>query len=269
MSLKFAVFGNPISHSKSPLIHGLFARQFNIELVYLPKLVDSQNFIAEVRDFFDKGGSGANVTLPFKLDAFQLADSNTPRALKAHSVNTLSKEKELIIGDNTDGVGLVTDLVQNKHYPIKDKRILIVGAGGAVRGILSPLLAQQPKRVSIYNRTQSKARQLMDSFPDKALQAVSIDALEQQAFDLIINATSASLTHSRLQLPETVYSDRPFCYDLAYGDKPTLFVQQAQQQSLIASDGLGMLVEQAAESFFIWHHQRPDTKPVIEAIHRQ
>ncbi len=267
----YAVAGNPIAHSKSPVIHNAFARQTEQDLLYKALLMPLGQFAAKADKFFTHGGSGLNVTVPFKEDAFRFATTHTPRALRAQAVNTLKKMPDgSIQADNTDGVGLVRDLTLNHQVSLAGKRILLLGAGGAVRGVLQPLLEQQPAELVIANRTVSKAEQLAADFAD--LGKVSASSFEgvSGAFDLIINGTSASLGGELPPLPLTVFKDGTVTYDMMYGAGRTVFNQWAHEQGVTTTiDGLGMLVEQAAEAFYVWRGVRPDTAVVIDMLRRE
>lgn len=267
---RYAVFGNPIAHSKSPQIHRLFAEQTRQALGYEALLVPLDDFPSFARQFFENG-LGANVTVPFKEQAFRLADQLTERARRAGAVNTLKKlEDGTLLGDNTDGIGLVRDLFDNAGVVLQGKRILLLGAGGAVRGVLEPLLAQRPSALVIANRTLAKAEQLAHEFAE--LGSVRANAFEQLEgpFDLIINGTSASLGGELPPLAERVISpDATFCYDMMYGAAPTPFCQWAAALGATTRDGLGMLVEQAAAAFELWRGVRPESAQVLSELRRQ
>lgn len=271
MTDHYAVFGNPIEHSKSPLIHSLFAKQTAQDIRYDKQCVSLDGFAAAAKTFFAEGGKGLNITVPFKIDAFQFADERTARAQRAGAVNTLAKQSDgAILGDNTDGCGIVRDIIQNLKWTVKGKRVLIVGAGGAVRGIIGPLLKEEPAALVIVNRTADKARDIALAFDSPVLSGMGLDQIPPQAFDLVINGTSASLGSELPALPASIVSVGTACYDMMYGREPTVFLRWAQQHGCTRlADGLGMLVEQAAESFFIWRGVRPDTQPVIEELRRQ
>jgi len=272
MKRQYAVIGNPIDHSQSPYIHRLFADQCQQKLEYTAKLVAMNEFRVAADAFFQEGGHGLNVTIPFKQDAFQYAEETTERATAAQAVNTLIRQNNgLITGDNTDGTGLVTDLLGNLNWELKAKRILVLGAGGAVRGILQGLLDQQPQHIVIANRTVEKALQLSRQFAGSGyILGCSLDMLDGQEFDIIINGTSASLDGEALSLPDTLIgASSAFCYDLMYGSMPTPFLVWAEERGARVSDGLGMLVEQAAESFYIWRGVRPDTNAVINSLRQR
>ena len=268
MTDRYAVFGNPIQQSKSPQIHGLFAKQFGLDLAYVRQEASLEGFDAAAHDFFHGGGKGLNITSPFKQDAYAFANQLTPRARRAGAVNTLAiEEGGEILGDTTDGIGIVRDLCINLGWQISGLRILILGAGGAVRGVLEAILGENPEELIIANRTASKAASLAKGFADLGnIQGVGLDELEGERFDLVINGTSASLVGESIDLPETIFSDTSCCYDMAYAPEPTPFLKWAKPFCENASDGLGMLVEQAAESFHIWTQKQPNTTPVIESI---
>jgi len=266
---QYAVFGSPIKHSKSPRIHGLFAQQTQQALEYSAQHVPTEAFTSAVNEFFSQGGKGLNCTVPLKELAWEYADTLTERAQLSKAVNTLALQEDgRILGDNTDGIGLVTDLMANNGIVLQKKRILILGAGGASRGIILPLLEQQPTEIVIANRTLSKAETLVSEFSHKGqVSASSYADLAGQSFDVILNATSASLTGDLPPLPEGLLADKGSCYDLAYATEPTAFVRWASQQGAEKNlDGIGMLIEQAAEAFFIWRAVRPETQAVIALL---
>lgn len=266
---RYAVFGNPIKHSRSPQIHAAFAAQTGQHLTYRAQLVELGQFEAAAREFFEGGGRGLNVTVPFKLNAFRFASELSVRARHAGAVNTLAQlEDGSIYGDNTDGVGVVRDINDNLGWDITERRLLILGAGGAARGILEPLLRRQPHSVTIANRTRVKAAELAQLFGDLGtISGCGFEELTGRQFDLVINATSASLAGELPPLPHNLLSQNCCCYDLAYAAEPTPFMRWAASEAAWAvADGLGMLVEQAAESFCIWRGVRPETRPVIELI---
>ena len=270
MTDKYAVFGNPIDHSKSPDIHRQFAEQTGQFLSYEKQLVDPQGFEAAADAFFAAGGKGLNITVPFKQDAYAYVARTTPRARRAGAVNTLSKEADgTILGDTTDGVGLVTDIKHNLGWQIRHKKVLILGAGGAVRGVLEPLLEEQPQHIIIANRTVDKALKLAKGFAEFGyLLGCGFDMLDEQQFDVIINGTSASLQGELPPLPDSLINadGSTVCYDMLYGAEPTPFMQWAAVRGAKVSDGLGMLVGQAAESFALWRGVRPETAPVISRL---
>jgi shikimate dehydrogenase len=260
---QYAVIGNPIAHSKSPFLHAAFAKQCQQALNYRALLAPLEGFDATVRQFINEGGRGANVTLPFKLEAFDLCDEVTPRAHAAGAVNTLRFENNKILGDNTDGVGLVTDIVRNANTPLQNKRILLLGAGGAARGVILPLLECGPRELIIANRSMEKAQQLVDQFQQFGpISCVTFSDIEGQ-FDVIINATSASIAAQLPPIPDSIYTPTSLAYDLMYADQPTLFMQHAALLGAQTRDGWGMLVEQAAEAFTIWRGVRPDTSLLL------
>jgi len=266
---RFAVFGNPIEHSRSPAIHEAFAAQREQALDYQRVLVPLEQFGYQARKFFDDGGTGANVTLPFKQQAFDLCEKLTDRARQAGAVNTLWMQYGQLNGDNTDGVGLVNDLRQNLGWQLQDKRILILGAGGAVRGVVGPLLAQAPAELTIANRTLEKADAIAELFAGQGIPvyAQELDSLSGQ-FDVVINAISAGLSGDMPPLPETLFAEDGVGYDMIYtASGRTPFTDWAEQHGAVqVSDGLGMLVEQAAESFQRWHQWRPDSRAVIHQL---
>lgn len=264
----YAVIGNPIAHSKSPLIHTAFAQQTNQALQYSAILAPLDGFRKTVENFRQQGGKGLNVTVPFKLEAYQLATRLTERAAIAQAVNTLKFGNDEILGDNTDGAGLVRDIECNLGISIADKRILLMGAGGAARGVILPLLQHKPTLLAIANRTAQKAEALQQQFIAHGnITAGNFMHFSGTHFDLIINATSASLHDALPELPVDVFAHATLAYDMMYSHEPTRFLQFAQKNGAHhIADGIGMLVEQAAESFFLWHGVRPQTKPVIALL---
>ncbi len=271
---RYAVIGNPIAHSKSPQIHAAFARQTGQALSYEALLAPVDGFAQTVADFRAHGGRGLNVTVPFKLEAFALAEHHTARAQAAGAVNTLALGADGILGDNTDGAGLVRDLSANLNFALAGRRILLLGAGGATRGVLLPLLDSRPARLTIANRTVAKAEALAALFAaragDTALDACGFDALAGRRFDLVINATAASLADELPPLPPGLYAEGALAYDMMYARAPTRFMRAALADGAArVADGLGMLVEQAAESFTLWRGVRPDSAPVLAALRRQ
>ena len=266
----YAVMGNPISHSKSPRIHGLFASQTGENLRYTAIEASLEEFEREVRNFFQDGGNGLNITVPFKERAWQLVDRHQPRAELAGAVNTIWSLNGELVGDNTDGIGLVQDLIGNQGCFLREMRILVVGAGGAVRGILEPLLERKPAQVTIANRTLAKAEQLVELFGHLGnVQACRFEDLDQP-YDLIINGTSASLAGELPPLPASVIGPGTQVYDMMYGAQETPFNRWAREQGAAkVMDGLGMLVEQAAEAFFLWRGLRPDTAPVLAQLRQR
>lgn len=271
MTDQYAVFGNPIVHSKSPAIHRQFAEQTGQDMSYTKQLVAEGEFEKAATDFFQQGGKGLNVTVPFKLDAYSFAGRVSPRARRAGAVNTLALQSDgIILGDNTDGIGMIHDM-HNLGWDLRGKRVLILGAGGAVRGILQPLLEQEPTQVTIANRTLHKAEQLATGFHDTGdIKALTYEQLAGQQFDAVINGTSASLNEQLLPLPDDLLAENACCYDMMYDAEPTKFLRWAETHGAThLADGLGMLVGQAAEAFYIWRHIRPEVVPVINTVRRQ
>lgn len=268
----YAVMGNPVSHSKSPRIHALFAEQTGQRIQYTAIQVDPGGFEQAVRNFVANGGRGLNVTVPFKTNAWELVDTRTPRAELAGAVNTIVVQAEgLLHGDNTDGVGLVSDIVQNQGGLIADKEVLLLGAGGAARGVLAPLLEQQPRNLVIANRSADRAVGLAQSFSHLgSVIGCGFNDFADRQFDLVINATSASLQGELPPLPDNLLAAGAWCYDMMYGARATPFMQWASHHGAgKVLDGLGMLVEQAAQSFFLWQGVRPRTAPVIAALRQE
>jgi shikimate dehydrogenase len=269
MTDRYAVIGNPIEHSKSPLIHSEFARQTGQDMEYGRLLGSLEDFPGDVRQFFRSGGRGMNVTVPFKEEAWKLASERGPQAESAGAVNTLSLGPGgELRGDNTDGVGLLRDLTENNGFRLVGRRVLLLGAGGAARGVLRPLLEGGPGEVLVANRTAAKAEALAASVKDYGpVRGSGLDALAGERFDLIVNATSAGLAGEVPSLPDDCLAPQGWTYDMLYGDTPTPFcLWGAAHGAERALDGLGMLVEQAAESFFLWRGVRPDTEPVIALL---
>lgn len=269
MTELYAVMGNPIAHSLSPLIHAEFAAQTGQDLRYEARLVELGGFPAAVAAFRDEGGKGLNITVPFKQEAWALADERSERAERAGAVNTLVLNPDgSLFGDTTDGVGLVRDLRHNREVDLRGKRVLLLGAGGAVRGVLEPLLDERPQLLVIANRTAAKAVELARDFCALGpVEGCGFPDLEQQPFDVIINGTAAGLTDEVPPIPAGVVQAHSWCYDMMYGAEPTAFVKWCQAQGAHqACDGLGMLVEQAAESFAQWRGVRPETTAVIAAL---
>jgi shikimate dehydrogenase len=269
---RYAVLGQPIKHSKSPLIHQIFAEQTGQTLDYTAQEVSLEQFPATVARFFAEGGKGLNCTVPLKEITWTYADKRTERAQLSKAVNTLALQPDgSILGDNTDGIGLVTDLMVNHAISLNGIRILILGAGGASRGIIGPLLDQAPRHIVTANRTVEKALILAAEFHHKGpITGCGFADLKNRQFDLIINATSASLSDQLPPLAKNLLAAGGNCYDLVYGNEPTTFVRWGLENHARQSlDGLGMLVEQAAESFFIWRGIRPQTHPVIELLNSE
>ncbi len=269
---RYAVFGHPIGHSKSPRIHRLFAEQTQQQLIYDTQDVPAEAFDKAVYNFFQQGGKGLNCTVPLKELAWQRADALSKRAQFSKAVNTLVLQVDgSILGDNTDGIGLVADLTRNHAIPLLNRRILILGAGGASRGIIEPLMEKSPAHIVIANRTVEKAITLSKEFAQLGeITGCSYQAIKGQQFDLIINATSASLTGQLPPLADSLLAKKAVCYDLAYGEQPTAFVNWGLAQGAEKSlDGLGMLVEQAAEAFYIWRAIRPETADIIAQLNSE
>ncbi len=274
---KYAVVGNPVSHSLSPQIHRLFAEQTNQNIDYQALEFAEDSFEQQVLQLIESGFKGINVTVPFKERAWAITDILSPRAKDAGAVNTvIFQDDGLLAGDNTDGIGLTRDMITNNHILIQHRKILVLGAGGAVRGILGPLLAQKPDLLTIANRTIEKAQDLVHQFSENLndnteLQHCSFEDSGKQKYDLIINGTSAGLTNEVPAIPDEILGINSICYDMMYNiTQPTAFVQWAiDRGSLRQFDGLGMLVEQAAEAFFIWRGVRPETGPVISQLRQQ
>ncbi|WWE58546.1 shikimate dehydrogenase [Parasalinivibrio latis] len=270
MTDRYAVVGNPLSHTKSPFIHTLFARQTGQDLVYEAIEAPKDGFVECIETFFSEGGKGCSITVPFKEEAYRFATQLTERAKQAGAVNTLKKlDDGGVLGDNTDGEGLVQDLLQNQVC-LEGARILLVGAGGAARGVILPLLNQKPASLVIANRTQEKAERLQSVFSDFGpVSSMSLAETAGQSFDVIINSTSASLSGDTPGLPEAVVQPQAVFYDMVYGSGLTSSNQWALEQGAgKVLDGLGMLVGQAAESFTIWRGLRPGTKQVLRELRR-
>lgn len=269
MTDAYAVIGNPVAHSKSPEIHAAFARQISQAIVYKRIFCELDAFVETVRAFQAEGGKGLNITVPFKHEAFDFATKKSARAEQAGAVNTLVFNHEGVLGDNTDGAGLIRDITVNLRCALRGKNLLLLGAGGASFGVVGPLLAEAPCALVIANRTVSKAESLVQRFSKHAadckLYASTYAALPPKRFDVVINATSAGLSGDMPALPENVFIPGALAYDMVYG-KVTPFMQFARTHGAQEVDGLGMLVEQAAESFFIWRGMRPETAPVIAAL---
>ncbi|CAM5783937.1 shikimate dehydrogenase [Castellaniella caeni] len=286
MTQRYAVIGNPIAQSRSPEIHAAFARQLGHDLSYERLLASPETFTETVRGFVAAGGRGMNVTAPFKLQAYALADTLTERARAAQAVNTLRFGSDGILGDNTDGVGLVNDIQQHLGFALAGKRVLVIGAGGAVRGILLPILQAGPARVLLINRTVSKAQALVHAFGELSrvvpgeklsraavgngsavLQAGPLDAAAGQCFDVVLQATSAGLKGQGAPLADFRLGADSLAYDLAYAAEPTFFMRQAMARGAArVADGLGMLVGQAAESYRLWWGVSPDVRPVLAQL---
>jgi shikimate dehydrogenase len=271
MTDRYAVIGNPVAHSRSPFIHAEFARQTGQDISYTAVLAPRNGLRAAVLDFRDTGGRGMNITLPFKHEAWELVDIRDGYAKSAAAVNTLEFRGAEIIGHNTDGVGLIRDINDNLRYSITGRRVLLMGSGGASYGIMEPLLREAPDQVIVANRTLDKAAALVAHFdPLHALarHGITVRAyagLRGERFDVLINATSAGLDNEMPPLPDEIFADGALAYDMVYG-KTTPFLAFARNHGAQTADGTGMLVEQAAESFFLWRGVRPETAPVIALL---
>jgi shikimate dehydrogenase len=263
---RYGVIGNPIAHSKSPEIHAAFARQTHQNLTYERLLAPLNGFEDYALALRDAGYHGANVPTPFKLDAAKLADDLTPRARLAGAVNTLKFEGDRIVGDNTDGIGFVRDIAGRMKFHLKDAAVLILGAGGGVRGLIGSLLEEEPRWIAVANRTHERAQELADEF---GVAAIGYDEVPAEHFDLVINGTASSLSHAAPPIDPETFDDSLLAYDLVYYPRPTPFMELAQRGGARhISDGLGMLIEQAAESFLLWRDVRPDTRPVYNELRR-
>ena len=268
---KYAVIGNPIAHSKSPIIHAAFAAQTGQFIEYSRVLAPLDGFADTVNTLIVQGFGGANVTVPFKLEAFSLADRLTERASDAGAVNTLIFADNQMIGDNTDGVGLVRDIEHNLNTSFANQRVLLIGAGGAAEGVLHPILNRSPALLVITNRSVDKAInmvqkvQTQEDYQLVSVNAHAFDDLQHQQFDIVINATSTGLTDTQLPLPKTVFAHGALAYDMMYG-RETSFMKLARAQGMQVADGLGMLVEQAAEAFYVWRGVRPKTKQIMQMV---
>ncbi|MBX5460516.1 MAG: shikimate dehydrogenase [Steroidobacteraceae bacterium] len=266
---QYGVIGHPVAHSWSPFIHGLFARQTGEAVLYRLHDVAPADFRNYVLDFFSRGGRGLNVTVPHKVAAAELANELTPRAQRAGAVNTLALERDnRLLGDNTDGAGLVHDLRDNLGIDVRRRRVLLVGAGGATRGVLAPLLVLQPAELVVANRTPERAASLVADFADLGpIRGGGFGDIGGDPYDLVINATSASLSGELPAIPPSVIGAGTVCYDMAYSRNATPFLKWAQEHGCArAVQGWGMLVEQAAESFHLWRGVRPQTAPVLAAL---
>lgn len=269
MTDPYAVFGNPIEHSKSPEIHQFFAQQTGQDMTYNKQLVALDGFNDAVAAFKADGGKGLNITVPFKLQAYELADSLSQRARQAGAVNTLIMQEDgTVAGDNTDGIGMVSDIVDNHGWPMAGKTIVVLGAGGAVRGVLGPMLAQQPARIIIANRTVEKAQQLATAFAKIGpIEAMGFDEIPEQAVDMVINGTSASLSGDLPPVSAAIIGSDTACYDMMYGNQRTAFLAWAEELGATRlADGLGMLVGQAAEAFTLWRGKRPEVGDLITQL---
>ena len=270
----YCVFGHPIEHSKSPWIHARFAQLTDQSLVYHKTKAPLDGFANSLHAFQNQGGKGCNVTLPFKTEAAALATHCSPRVLLAQACNTLKFDGQTIYGENTDGLGLVTDLVRNAGCQLEGKSVLLIGAGGAASGVLGPLLCEKPRQLWVTNRTVDKATSLVQRHATLAseqgvdCQALSLqhEGLFSQSFDVVINASSSSLHQGEVPVPHSVLKQGGMACDLMYGPAAQGFMQWANAHGAQARDGLGMLVEQAAESFYVWRGVRPPTAPVLAEL---
>lgn len=265
---RYAVVGKPVKHSLSPRIHAMFAQQLGEEIAYVALEAPENEFLDFISALHTEGYHGLNVTVPFKEQAWQIAKPLAERASHAKAVNTLIRTETGWRGDNTDGIGLLNDLSENLRLALKGQRILVLGAGGAVRGVLQPLLEAEPERIHIANRTPSKAAELAESFKEYGkVTGGGLEVVTSKPFDLIINGTAASLKGEVPAIPDGLLCSGGICYDMMYSATPTAFVQWGESQgAALSQDGLGMLVEQAAEACFLWRGQRPDTKPVLQTL---
>ena len=264
----YAVIGNPIAHSKSPWLHAEFARRTGQDVRYEALLAPLDGFSIAVAHFRKRGGKGMNITIPFKPEAYAISHRLTERAQTAKAVNTLAFIDDEILGDNTDGAGLMHDILINLEFTVTGKRVLLIGAGGAARGVAGPLLEQAPRMLAVVNRTRGKADELRQQFSREGnIASVDYVDLRGEKFDLVINATSASLHGQLPVLPPGIFSGESMAYDMVYSNRRSIFLKYAQQQGARRlADGIGMLVEQAAESFYLWRGIRPVTEPVIEML---
>jgi shikimate dehydrogenase len=265
----YLVYGNPIKQSKSPFIHTAFAKETNQNLQYKSQLAELDGFEKTVKLFINEGGKGANVTAPFKEEAMAMCDELSEHAKFSGAVNTLTFKNGKIYGDTTDGVGLVNDLLAHK-VSLENSRILLLGAGGASKGVVLPLLNQKPKHLTIANRTVSKAEIIAQQYNDQPITAMSFDDANLQEFDLIINATSAGLSGNGVPISEHIITANTVCYDMTYGKNLTPFLKMATElNAKQIIDGLGMLVGQAAESFYLWRGVRPETQSVLNKLREE
>lgn len=266
MTDRYAVIGNPISHSKSPLIHCMFATQTGQDISYEAIEAPLDGFAATIERLRKEGYKGCNVTVPFKFEAYEFAGERSERARSAQAVNTLLLDDARIAGDNTDGAGLVRDIEHNLSFTLRGKKLLLMGAGGAAYGVILPLL-DAGARITVANRTADKARQLAAAYADRGdITGCGYDALQGHCFDVVVNATSSGLQNELPPLPEGIFQAGALAYDMMYG-RETPFMAFAREHGAHVADGLGMLVEQAAEAFFIWRGVRPETRPVLDALH--
>ncbi|MDX1915939.1 MAG: shikimate dehydrogenase [Methylophilus sp.] len=274
MTDKYAVIGNPIEHSKSPLIHQAFAQQTGKDISYERMLAPLDGFEATIQTLVSHGFKGANVTVPFKFEAYQLANRHTQRSTDARAANTLIFNEGEIAADNTDGAGLVRDIEQNLHFDIRGKRVLLIGAGGAAEGVAHPIAKENPAQLVVTNRNLEKAvaivrkLELKGEYSRTLFATFSFEDLREHAFDIVINATSTGLSETALPIPDAIFAKDCLAYDMMYG-RETPFMALARAAGAQVADGLGMLVEQAAEAFFVWHGTKPETRRVIEMLRNQ
>lgn len=272
MADRYAVIGNPVEHSKSPDIHKAFAMQTGQDMDYSKVFAPLDGFSRTIATMHENGFKGANITVPFKLEAFNLVNQLSERALDAGAVNTIAFNADGLYGDNTDGIGLVRDIQQNLNIPIQSRKVLLIGAGGAAEGVLHPILEQHPQLLVITNRTLDKALTMVKKVEEQGdFRFVSVNAyafhdLQGHSFDIVVNATSTGLSDAELPLPAGLFAQGALAYDMMYGRETPFMAFARKHNARHVSDGLGMLVEQAAESFFIWRQTRPDTQPVIAQL---
>lgn len=264
---RYAVVGNPIAHSKSPIIHAAFAKQTGQNISYERVLAPLDGFAITIDDLIARGFKGVNVTVPFKFDAFNYCQFHTRQAQSAGAVNTMKLTNEGVWGSNTDGDGLIRDILFNLHAAIENKRVLLLGAGGAAEGVFLPLLLEKPAKLVVANRTRDKAEKIVSKVTSDTVQleAMSFDELNRLSFDIVINATSAGLSDSALPIPNSAFAADCLAYDMMYGLE-TPFMKQAREAGVSVADGLGMLVEQAAEAFYYWRGVRPETQAVMKMM---
>ena len=266
---QYGVIGDPISHSQSPSIHKFFAKQLGQNINYKAYHVSADKLESFIIEFQNKGGKGLNVTLPHKTSVLNCTDEISSRAMEAGAINTLIINDKKIIGDNTDGIGLINDLEINFNQPLENKRVLVLGAGGAALGILNPLLKRKPKLILVANRSVSKTKIITSKFKlNSTLDACGINDLESnQMFDIIINATSIGVTKQSINFPSFIISEDTICYDLSYSYEPTLFMHWSMEnKAKLAIQGWGMLIEQAAASYFLWRNRKPNTSTLLEQL---
>ena len=266
---QYGVIGDPISHSQSPSIHKFFAKQLGQNINYKAYHVPADKLESFIIEFQNKGGKGLNITLPHKTSVLNCTDEISSRAMEAGAINTLIINDKKIIGDNTDGIGLINDLEINFNQPLENKRVLILGAGGAALGILNPLLKRKPKLILVANRSASKTKIITSKFKlNSTLDACGINDLESnQMFDIIINATSIGVTKQSINFPSFIISEDTICYDLSYSYEPTLFMHWSMEnKAKLAIQGWGMLIEQAAASYFLWRNKKPNTSTLLEQL---